>query len=113
MTIFKQVFAASAALQITRKKTASNKQADTKSLSQHFRKHYNNRAGVSSLEFLSRSFSRLTVGHGAETVLSEASRGFRVIIKQLNWICSYAGSELSGLAYQCIYTNRIFKSIEH
>ncbi len=38
MNIFKQVFAASAVLQITRKKTASNKQADTKSLSQHFSK---------------------------------------------------------------------------
>lgn len=44
---------------------------------------------------------------------SHARRACLVIIKQFNWICSHAGSELSGLAYQCLYTNRIFKSIEH
>lgn len=65
-----------------------------------------------------RSLSSNGNGQWAETVLTEARKDFDVIIKKVKldlflWGGGWGGvCELSGLAYQCLYTNRIFKSIE-
>lgn len=58
---------------------------------QHYQAHvYQSLPSSPFNRSIARSLS-LTAKQWAETVLTEARRGFGVIIKKLNWICSYGG----------------------